>query len=168
MSLAEEVKNIQRKYLNNEDISIDLANLFIKLSEQENQTLLPSITNSETRRRLNNADDVNKVAYFIALYDHNEITSEKRPTPALRVIAEKLKIKPNTLRNKRDMFVPYTNKKRKEYSSENGLNLKIKVGWDIEKPLSKELQKTYDECISKTHDELLHDVRHILGLKEIN
>lgn len=162
MSMVDDIINIQRKYFNNEDISVELSELLVKVkNDHQENTKMP------TRTFLQNYEEVNKVAFYLALYDHYNISKLKQPTLAIRELAEKLQVKPNTLRNKRDNFNPYIKSKKEELQhTKEFKNLKIRFGWPKEnRSLPPQLQQTYDECINKSHDELLAEVKEILNLK---
>lgn len=165
MSIIDDIINIQRKYYNKEDISVELSELLVKakngeLSSQES-------IKKPTRIFVQNYEDVNKIAFFLSLYDHYEISKIKQPTIAIRELAEKLNVKPSTLRNKRDNFDPFIKSKKEKLQKTKAFkNLTIRKGWvKAERDLPPKLQQTYDECINKSHDELLAEVKKILNLK---
>ncbi|MBQ8459322.1 hypothetical protein IJ541_04385 [bacterium] len=163
MDLIDDIVNIQKKYFNNEDISIELSELLVRVKRGEYAKNL-----SLSRDYLDNYKDINKVAYFLAKFDHYEISKELRPTPAIREIAEKLNVKANTLRNKRDMFDSVVKKdKQKLLSKKEYEHLTIRTGRFKENEqviLPPKLAETNNECIDKSHDELLAEVKNILGL----
>ena len=164
MSIIDDIVNIQRKYFNNEDISVELSELLVK-AKNENQEISPKIS----RTFLQNYEEVNKVAFYLALYDHYEISKLRQPTLAIRELADKLQVKPNTLRNKRDNFNPYIIDKKQELKNTKAFkNLTIRYGWPKgNRKLPPQLQQTYDECINKSHDELLAEVKKILKLNQV-
>ena len=163
MDLIDDIVNIQKKYFNNEDISIDLSELLVKVKRGEYAKNL-----ALSRDYLNNYKDINKVAYFLAKFDHFEISKEFRPTPALREIAQKLNVKANTLRNKRDMFDSVVREDKQKLLNKKGYeNLTIRTGRFKENEqiiLPPKLSETQKECKNKSHDELLAEVKNILGL----
>ena len=166
MSIVDDIINIQRKYFNNEDISVELSELLVKAKNGEFQNQASS-TQKPTRIFVQNYEEVNKIAFYLSLYDHYKISQLKQPTLAIRELAEKLQVKPSTLRNKRDNFDPFISEKKEKLKNTKGFNnLKTRKGWvKANRNLPPQLQQTYDECINKSHDELLAEVKEILNLK---
>jgi len=165
LKLNETIKETQLKYLMKEDITVPLSELVVLsnnlIKAYEEYEKSPSKKPIAERKVIKNREAVNKVAYFLSRYEHYAISNEKRPTPAIRKIAEKLDIKYSSLRGKRDSF-DYFVKKEKRKDKEHP-ELIIRNGWKTEN-LSKELQVIYDECKGKSYEKLLGEVEEILKL----
>lgn len=164
-------KEALKKYGQKEDILVELSDIVVRSSK-----LMSSFENlkeealsqeaykkkvSTSRSPVENTPDVNKVAYFLSLYDHFDISDEQKPTPAIRKMAEKLGVKTNTLRSKRDIFDKRI-KEQKEKLQKSNPKLVVREGWRSD--LGRDLQKTFDECKNMSHSQLLAEVQAILGL----
>lgn len=162
---------LQSKYFNKQDISLDLSELAYKLNNlSDNLKIYKEKIITENFSDEKTPDEINKVAYFLARYEHKDLT-KKRITKAIEEFSLKLGVKPSTLRNKRDTFAPLVyDIKDNELKEAIKLNPKLKYkeprnGWKIaNRELTPALQETYDECKNKSHDELLAEVKSILGM----
>lgn len=173
-------QELLKKYLNGENIVVEFSDLIVRTNrllksyESLEENILALRANKKkiytSRNLVLNKKEVNKVAYFLARYEHVEL-SDKKQTPALREIANKLGIKFSTLKNRRDAFDGHV-KKAKEDDNEKKrfpFTLTPRNGWgdDEHHELSKELQEIYDECNDtnkKPYKQLLKEVKEILGL----
>ncbi len=94
-------------------------------------------------------EKVHKVAFYLSKYEHEGIFEEDlNQGETINKLANKLNVKPNTLKNKRDLFDPYCSKKR--------------VGWVQQAKLSDELQEIFDNYKSKSNEEILKEIQGFL------
>lgn len=170
--LKELAVRLQTKYITKEDITFELSELLYKVKQ-----LSTEIENYKDISNNNNTAfeitpyDVDKVAYFLARYEHKDLTKQ-RITKAIEEFSTRLGVKPSTLRNKRDIYAPFVyeikDKEIREAMKTNP-NLKYKEprnGWKIaDRDLSPIMQETYDECSVMSHDQLLAEVKEILRIK---
>ncbi|MDD3012380.1 MAG: hypothetical protein PHC34_01590 [Candidatus Gastranaerophilales bacterium] len=170
IELNECVQEIMKKHINGEDVFVPLsdlavrANRALKAYESLEEDILSQKAGKKkiyaSRNLVTNKKEVNKVAYFLARYEHFAISDIPRQTPALREIADKLGVKLTTLRNKRDCFdykLPESDKADKKKSK-----LPVRNGW--QQDLSAELQETFNYCNGKPYKELLAQVKEILEI----
>lgn len=168
-------QQISEKYINKEDISQLLLKLNVSLynlKKEVEATEKPEKGKrkaTDSRKVIQNSEDVNKVAYFLARYEHYDL-SKQRQTPALRIIAEKLGIKFETLRNRRDYFDKFVQDEKQKANEEDekkGKQPKLtpRFGWR-DAVLNPEMETIMQECRpeNKTKEQLLKEVKEILGI----
>jgi len=136
IELNECIQEIMKKHINGEDIFVPLsdlavrANRALKAYENLEEDILSKKAGKKkiyaSRNLVTNKKEVNKVAYFLARYEHFAISDIPRQTPALREIADKLGVKLTTLRNKRDCFDFHLSKEDKE--AKEKANLPVRNG----------------------------------------
>lgn len=130
-----------------------------KINEEE--LMISSISNKKTRTRQNNATwdekvKENKVAYYLSRFEHNGLYENCNQGQAFKIIAEKLNMNNNTLKNKRDYFDPYCNKLKV-------IGPKRKGWWQAELP--SDLKYVYELYLNKSKEEIEEEIKEILTLK---
>lgn len=108
-----------------------------------------TITNQEDR------DKINKVSYYLSRFDHERLFPSMNSTQAIKAISDILKVKSNTLKNKRDSFDPYCNDLKTSGTK--------RKGW-WQKELSCEMQDVFDFYLRKDVLEIEDEIKNILGL----
>jgi len=98
----------------------------------------------------------NKVAYYLSRFEHNGLYENCNQGQAFKIIAEKLNMNCNTLKNKRDYFDPYCNKIKTA-------GLKRKGWWQTELP--SELKYVYDLYLNKSKEDIEDEIKAILLIK---
>lgn len=177
INLKESIQDILKQHLNGENIIVPLSGLvgksddLLKAYESLEEDILLKRAGKKkiytSRNLITNKKEVNKVAYFLARYEHFSISNIPRQTPAIRAIAEKLGVKLSSLRNKRDFFdsLVKVDKQIDKNAKTFSFDLTIREGWKQKlEELSPELQETYAECSDKTYEQLLKEVKKILEL----
>lgn len=151
---------IENSILNNEPKSKEI---FFKLSDKI--VLALNNLNSETKtinynktvfsqRTYEYIDDETRkkmqiVAYCFSTYEHDPIFPNCTQTKALEIAAEKLGVKKNTLKQTRDAFDGHNNNHRQGYH---------------QKDLSEPLKQIKDLYGKKSKNEVVNEVKSILGL----
>jgi len=105
-----------------------------------------------TYNKVRNKEDVRIVAYYLSEYGHEDIFSGQHLTQkeGIKMAADCLGVKANTLKNERDMYDTHTGSTRK--------------GWGA--PLNADQQFIMEVMKSISRDEAREKVRRILGLAE--
>lgn len=130
-----------------------------KINEED--LMISSISNNKTRTHRSNVtweDKVkeNKVAYYLSRFEHNGLYEHCNQGQAFKIIAEKLNINYNTLKNKRDYFDPYCNKLKV-------IGPKRKGWWQAELP--SDLKYVYDLYLNKSKEKIEDEIKEILSLE---
>ena len=90
-----------------------------------------------------------KIAFYLSKYEHEGLFDERlNQGETFKKIAEILKIKMTTLKNKRDLFDPYCSKRR--------------IGWIQQARLSDDMQEVYDNFNIKTREGILKEIHKFL------
>jgi hypothetical protein len=137
------------------NLDIDLDSITIRTSNSNSGK--PHFTSSRSNYQyIENQyerDKVNKVAYYLSRFDHENLLPNSNSTGAINIISDILKVKANTLRNKRDSFDPYCNELKTTGTK--------RKGW-WQKTLSEDMQRIFDEYKNKSVYEIETEVKRIL------
>jgi hypothetical protein len=137
-----------------------IQDLYISEADGVTELIKDDRINEKTRTHRSNVncDDKakeNKVAYYLSRFEHAGLYASCNQMQAFKIIAEKLNMNYNTLKNKRDYFDPHCNVLKSSGPKRKGW-------WQAELPY--DLKSIYDLYLNKSKEEIEDEVKEILSI----
>lgn len=152
LSLSEDVADTSELFLR----SYQLLQLFNdRIKNNPTETIKDYLPREKRERMDRSSTEIeNKVAYYLARFDHESLFPRLNQNKSFEKISQILNVKPNTIKNKRDYFDSFVNELK--------TSGKKREGWKT--PLSDEMQKVFDYFLHKTPQEIENEIKELLGL----
>jgi hypothetical protein len=150
--------------------SIQMNNLFKKtaaavpatepIQEMKTSTLRTITKNSRDHRTKVSTELLMKeikVAYYLSRFEPDKLFPRFNKTQVFEELSKILGVKPNTLRNKRDMFDPFCNKLKTRGPK--------RKGWWQNDRLPDDMQTIYNRYLHMPEEEIEKEIKEILNVK---